>query len=382
MKQTPGSAFLPKITLGIAQSLYERHKVLTYPRTDSRFLPEDYLKTSTDVMKLQASWKYGAFAEAALKKGYIKKDKRIFNNAKVSDHHAIIPTSNLPKNLSEAEMKVYKMVVQRFLAVFFPAARFLITKRISEVAAETFLTEGKIMLDPGWKAIYGQTGSSEKDLIEPIPKGTTVLCDSIDKEEKETTPPARYSEATLLSAMENSGKLVEDEELAEAMKERGLGTPATRASIIEKLLKEKYVIREGKELAPTGKAFELFSLLEAMKIEVLASPEMTGEWEYKLNLILTGEETRDNFMKEIRKLTSHITKQIVNFDEEEIREEASFSPVNGVRFFFLPHRLSFRRRHNHPSQNTRRQIDEERGICRSSQRQDHWSLWRFSLQKR
>lgn len=329
--------FSAKNTLNIAQALYERYKVLTYPRTDSRYLPEDYLQTVKSVTEQQKSWKLGQFAAEALKKGYIKKNKKIFNNAKVTDHHAIIPTAVLPKNLSEAEEKIYLMVAQRFLAVFFPAAKFLITKRISVVEKETFITEGKIMTEPGWKAIYGSTAKDGKDnILEPVPTSAEVICDEISLEKKETKPPPRFSEATLLSAMENSGKLVDDDELAEAMKERGLGTPATRAAIIEKLINEKYVFREGKELVPTGKAFELLALIEAMKIEVLASPEMTGEWEYKLNRILKGELTRETFMSEIRELTRHIISQIVNFEESEIRAEASFSPVDGMRFFSSP----------------------------------------------
>lgn len=329
--------FSAKNTLSIAQALYERHKVLTYPRTDSRFLPEDYLKTAREITASQRKWKLGKFAGMALEKNYIRKNKKIFNNAKVTDHHAIIPTTLLPQNLSEAEEKIYLMVAQRFLAVFFPPAKFLVTKRISVVKEETFITEGKIMTEPGWKLVYGaETNTAKENILQPVPDDVTVICAELREEEKETKPPPRFSEATLLSAMENSGKLVDDEELAEAMKERGLGTPATRAAIIEKLINEKYVVREAKELAPTGKAIELLALLDAMHIEVLASPEMTGEWEYKLNQIMKGEMTRESFMREIRDLTKHITSQIVNFEESEVRPEAPFSPVNGLRFYSSP----------------------------------------------
>ncbi len=329
--------FSAKNTLTLAQALYERHKVLTYPRTDSRHLPEDYLQTARQTVERQVDWQFGRFATQALEQGYIRHDKRIFNNAKVSDHHALMPTTVLPKELSEPEQKIYQMVVQRFLAVFFPAAIYNNTRRLSVVSEETFLTEGKILLEPGWKAIYGATqeGESEK-LLQPIAPNTPVNCIKIDREDKETTPPPRFSEATLLSAMENSDKLVDDDELADAMKERGLGTPATRAAIIEKLINEKYVVREGKDLAPTGKAFELLSLLEAMKIEVLASPEMTGEWEYKLNQILKGQLTREKFMQEIRDLTQHITDQIKNFKTVEARTEAPFSPLDGRRYYSTP----------------------------------------------
>lgn len=329
--------FSAKNTLGLAQALYERHKVLTYPRTDSKHLPEDYIPTVKNTLKSQLSWKLGSFASQALEEKYVRPDKRIFNNVKISDHHAIIPTTLLPSNLSEPELKIYQLVVQRFLAVFFPPAEFQNTKRYSYVEEETFLTEGKILLEAGWKAIYGSVeGGGQDKILAPVPAGAAILCQNVAKQDQETKPPARFNEATLLSAMENSDKLVEDDELADAMKERGLGTPATRAAIIEKLIKEKYVIREGKDLTPTGKAFELLALLEAMKIEVLASPEMTGEWEFKLNQILKGEFTRDQFMAEIRSMTRHIIDQVKNFENDEVRQEASFSPVGGIRIFLSP----------------------------------------------
>ncbi|HIP82457.1 MAG TPA: DNA topoisomerase III, partial [Desulfocapsa sulfexigens] len=231
----------------------------------------------------------------------------------------------------------YTMVTQRFLAVFFPPARYLNTRRLSVVSEETFLTEGKIQIDPGWKIIYQGNGNQETDkLLVEIPKGTDVRCKDVTKEQSETKPPPRFNEATLLSAMEHSGKFVDDEELAEAMKDRGLGTPATRAAIIEKLLKEKYIVREGKEITPTGKAFELFALLEALKIEVLASPQMTGEWEFKLNQILHGKFTREQFMGEIRELTEHIISQVRAFEKSPTTKEAPFSPVGDIHFVETP----------------------------------------------
>lgn len=325
--------FSAKNTLGLAQALYERHKLITYPRTDSRCLPEDYLPTVEKVMARQREWQYGRFAAEALEKKYLKKEKRIFDNKKISDHFAIIPTANLPKTLSEPELKIYQMIVQRFLAVFFPPAVFHNTRRLSLVEGETFLTEGKILVEPGWKAIYGSVSEEDGDKeLQALPPETPVLCREIDKQEHQTKPSPRFNEATLLSAMENSGKLVEDEELAEAMKERGLGTPATRAAIIEKLINEKYIVREQRDLVPTGKAFELMSLLEARQIDVLASPELTGEWEYKLNQILKGTMTRPQFMKEIREMTSTIVAKVKQGGGGE-RREAPFSPVNGVAFY-------------------------------------------------
>ena len=325
--------FSAKNTLALAQALYERHKLVTYPRTDSRCLPEDYLPTVEKVVGQQQQWQYGKFAAEALQKNYLKKDKRIFDNKKISDHFAIIPTSGLPKSLSEPELKIYQMIVQRFLAVFFPPAVYHNTRRLSLVEGETFLTEGKILVEPGWKAIYG--ASSEEDgekELQALPPNTPVQCEEIDRQEHQTKPAPRFTEATLLSAMEHSGKLIDDEELAEAMKERGLGTPATRAAIIEKLINEKYIVREQRELVPTGKAFELLNLLEARHIDVLASPELTGEWEYKLNQILKGAMTRAQFMREIRGLTGTIVDKIKQEGGGQ-RQEAPFSPVNGRHFF-------------------------------------------------
>lgn len=325
--------FSAKNTLGLAQALYERHKLITYPRTDSRCLPEDYLPTVEKVVARQQEWQYGQFAAEALHKKYLKKDKRIFDNKKISDHFAIIPTSGLPKTLSEPELKIYQMIVQRFLAAFFPAAVYHNTQRLSLVAGETFLTEGKILVEPGWKAIYGAANEEDGEkVLQALPPDTAVCCDGIDKQEHQTKPPPRLNEATLLSAMEHSGKLVEDEELAEAMKERGLGTPATRAAIIEKLINEQYVVREQRDLVPTGKAFELLSLLEARHIDVLASPEMTGDWEYKLNQILKGAMTRAQFMQEIRDMTSAIVDKVKQGGGTE-RQEAEFSPLGGAHFF-------------------------------------------------
>ena len=325
--------FSAKNTLTLAQALYERHKLITYPRTDSRCLPEDYLPTVKKVTERQQEWQYGKFAREALEKKYLKKSKRIFNNKKISDHFAIIPTSGLPGTLSEPELKIYQMIVQRFLAVFFPAAVFHKTRRLSVVEKETFLTEGKILVEPGWKAIYGaKSGAGDATMLAALPEGKPVWCEEIDKAKNETKPPPRFSEATLLSAMEHSGKFVDDEELAQAMKERGLGTPATRAAIIEKLLGEKYIVREQRELIPTGKAFELLALLEAREIDVLASPELTGEWEYKLNQILKGSMTREQFMQDIRDKTAEIVEKVKVGDGSE-RQEAKFSPVDDRIFY-------------------------------------------------
>jgi DNA topoisomerase-3 len=324
--------FPAKMTLSVAQSIYDKYKLITYPRTDSRYLPEDYLNPVKDLMGVLSAGEYGRFAKEAVERKYIKNEKRIFNNQKISDHFAIIPTSNLPKKLPERELKIYTMILQRFIAVFFPAAEFLNTTRISEVEGETFKTEGKILKVPGWKAVYQQETAGEK-LLEPLTKEAKPILEEIQVKKDATRPPARFSESTLLSAMENAGKMVEDEELKEAMKERGLGTPATRAAIIEKLMTDKYVVREDRELLPTSKAFDLFRLINAMDIVQLKSPELTGEWEYKLGLIEKGEMTRAEFMKQIEESTKTLVASIKNFDEEKTRKEADFSPLNGIKWY-------------------------------------------------
>ncbi len=321
--------FSAKTTLSIAQALYERHKVLTYPRTDSRHLPDDYLSVAKGLMKSLRGGEFGAFAAEAMEQGYVRPDKRIFDGSKVSDHFAIIPTQVIPEGLSDAERKIYQAVTQRFLAVFFPPARFLQTSRISVVEGENFRTEGKVLEIPGWKAIYGVDPSEEAALPALIP-GKPVTASRVDVRRDQTNPPPRFTESTLLSFMESAGKFVEDEELRAAMKERGLGTPATRAAIIEGLIDDKYIVREGKELIPTAKSIDLFRLLAAMNIEELTSPELTGEWEFKLNRIEKGQFTRAAFMGEIQDLTRRMVRSIKAYDEEKDRKPAGFAnPLDG-----------------------------------------------------
>lgn len=322
--------FSAKTTLSIAQALYERHKLTSYPRTDSRALPEDYVGT---VKKTLATMEGNLtrFAEKALENGWVRKDPRIFNNAKISDHFAIIPTGNKIKSLTEAEMKIYTMICQRFIAVFYPPAEYLNTTRITEIEGEKFITEGKILKLPGFKEVYGKTSDDEAN-IAPLESGKSTARE-FDISAETTNPPPRYTESSLLSMMENAGKLVKDDELADAMKDRGMGTPATRAAIIEKLISDKYMIREGKELIPTSKAFGLIHIARAMKIENLTSPELTGEWEYQLSQIEKGKETRASFMKGIEDLTTKMVNNIRNFKEEDTRKEAEFSPVNGKKVF-------------------------------------------------
>jgi len=325
--------FSARTTLSIAQALYEKHKALTYPRTDSRYLPEDYIGVSRDLMRTLRDTDFGKFASEAIDKGYVRMDKRIFDNAKVHDHFAIIPTNSLPGELSDAERRVYNMVVQRFLAVFFPPARYQVTTRMSVVEGETFKTEGKVLEDAGWRAIYG-IDKKEEAILPPLQQPVRWRAIELDARKETTKPPARLTESTLLSFMESAGKYVEDEELSEALKERGLGTPATRAAIIEGLIDDKYVVREGKELVPTAKGIDLLGLLEAIGIEELTSPELTGEWESKLNAMERGSITRPFFMQEIKDLTRKIVGKIKGFDEDKDRHAAGFvNPLDGKPMF-------------------------------------------------
>lgn len=301
--------FSAKQTLQIAQALYERHKVLTYPRTDSRALPEDFISTVKNTLGKLEKNGFPDHAGEILKQGWVQPNKRIFNNAKISDHYAIIPTSEMPKKLNDAEAKLYDFVTRRFLAVFYPAAEFKITTRITRVEGEPFKTEGKVLVKPGWLSVYGKLAQSDSDpQIVPVEQGEQAQTREVEVKEAQTKPPARFSEATLLSAMEGAGKLVEEEELREAMSGKGLGTPATRAAIIEGLLAEQYLVRQGRELIPTAKAKALMQLLNGLGIPELCSAELTGEWEFKLKEIEQNRLVRPQFMTMI----SDMTRSIVN----------------------------------------------------------------------
>ncbi len=317
--------FSAKTTLALAQSLYERHKALTYPRTDSRHLPEDYVGPVKDTMKMLAGSgmrHLAPYAQQAIDNQYVKPNKRIFDNKKVSDHFAIIPTLQAPSGLSEAEQKLYDLVVKRFLSVFFPSAEFLVTTRISVAAGHSFKSVGKVLVKPGWQAIWGKEADEEGDenskMLAAVKPGEQVLVREADAKGLKTRPPARYSEATLLGAMEGAGKAIDDDELREAMQEKGLGTPATRAAIIEGLIGEKYMLREGRELIPTAKAFQLMTLLRGLGVEELSRPELTGEWEYKLAQMEKGQLSRDAFMQQIADMTQRIVKKAKEYDRDTV----------------------------------------------------------------
>jgi DNA topoisomerase-3 len=325
--------FSAKTTLSLAQALYEKHKVLTYPRTDSRALPEDYLATVRKTFAMLADEELpgplrelSMHARRGLNDGYVKPIKRVFDNAKVSDHFAIIPTLQAPKSLTEIEAKLYDLVVKRFIAVFYPPAEYLVTTRISKVQApvdgrgtvQHFQTNGKVLVNPGWLAVYGKEAQDEDANLVPVKPDEVVRTESVDVKALQTKPPARYTEATLLSAMEGAGKLIDDDELREAMAEKGLGTPATRAAIIEGLILEKYMLREGRELIPTAKAFQLMTLLRGLDVEDLTRPELTGNWEHQLSQMELGRLKREAFMAGIAQMAERIVRKAKEYDRDTI----------------------------------------------------------------
>jgi len=324
--------FSAKGTLGIAQALYEKHKALTYPRTDSRALPEDYLSTVKKTMDALAEMReFAPFAKQVLKNGWVKPNRRIFDNAKISDHFAIIPTLQTPSHLSEPEAKLYDLVVRRFLAVFFPSAEYLQTTRITTIDDEHFKTEGKVLQSPGWLAVYGKAAREDDENLPAITQGEKVKTLEARAIANQTRPPARLNEATLLSAMEGAGKLVEDDELRAAMGAKGLGTPATRAAVIEGLINEKYVERLGRELKPTWKAFRLFFALRHFGVDEITSPELTGDWEFKLKQMEQAKLPREKFMEHIEKVTRDLVKRVKagTIPEEAFATVAAPCPKDG-----------------------------------------------------
>ncbi len=326
-------------TLQIAQALYERHKMITYPRTDSRALPEDYIPTCRETLT-NLSGELSAHAQKVLEAGWLRPNKKIFNNEQISDHFAIIPTAHEAKNLDEMEAKVFDMIARRFIAAFYPAAEFDVTTRLSTVApGHDFKTEGKVLTAPGWLAVYGKNtvddDSADSKALPALSKedGSPAKAKTVDPvlHAEATRPPPRYTEATLLSAMEGAGKLIDDEEFAEAMKERGLGTPATRADTIDGLINQKYIDRPLRELIPTAKAEQVIQFLAAVKADALTLPAMTGEWEFKLRQMEHNKFSREKFMDEIKEQTKGIIERVKGFEEDDsiARVTEIIAPTDG-----------------------------------------------------
>ena len=323
--------FSARRTLQVAQQLYEKHKVLTYPRTDSRYLPEDNLATVRSTMGNFADPILAGHAAKALSNGWVRLSKRVFDDAKVSDHNAIIPTGTEPKNLDEAQQKIFDLVSRRFIAVFYPSAQFEVTTRLTKIEGEVFRTDGRVIKDPGWMAVYGREATlgdgSEANLVE-ITQGEAAHAGEVEVRQSDTRPPPRYNEATLLATMEGAGKLVEDEELRNAMSDKGLGTPATRAAIIEGLISDAYIARQGRELSATPKGVSLIALLRGIGVTALCSPELTGEWESKLKQMEQGGLQRKEFMAQIRVLTEDIVSKAKNFQGDTV--EGDFGELDAA----------------------------------------------------
>ena len=326
--------FSARRTLSAAQSLYEDKKAITYPRTSSRWLSGDLVsQLKPTAATLQPIPDYAEAARYVLGLQQLPLG-RVVNDSKVSDHHAIIPTDveHELDRFSPDERRVFDLIARRFLAVFHPPARYARTTIVTLVEEERFRSRGKITLEAGWRGVYGleseedkkarqqQEEDSEDESAElpPLEQGQAVKCVAAEVEAKETKPPPRYTEATLLSAMETAGKLIDDEELREAMKESGLGTPATRAETIETLIRREYIERAGKDLTPTPKGLQVITMLEE---HPLTSPELTGDWEKRLTDIEHGEEDRGKFIKDIEDFTRATVEQIAALDKEKLRPE-------------------------------------------------------------
>jgi DNA topoisomerase-3 len=313
--------FTAERTLRAAQALYEERKLITYPRTSSRYLSKDMVGTLEKRVKAASALAALApFAAELLALGKLPVNKRIVEDAKVTDHHAIIPTNKKATgDLPPDEARVYDLVARRFLAVFFPPARFENTTVVTVVEGETFLSRGRVVLEAGWRRLYpdGVGGKKDKEppVLPPIEKGQEWPVSKVAVKEGETKPPPRYSESALLGAMETAGKFVEDEELRQAMKESGLGTPATRAATIERLLKVGYLVRERKTLVPTEKGRALIRLLGESP---LSSPELTARWEERLSRMEKGAGSRRDFMTDINDFAYAIVDEVRKGEGERV----------------------------------------------------------------
>src|SRR5262245_16781048 len=317
-------------TLGAAQRCYEAHKVLTYPRTDSRCLPSDYRGTVDEVLRKlsRASGPeladYGRARRHPLEAG-LENEARVFDDAGISDHFAIIPTGLLPRSeLRGDDSRIYDLVTRRFLGAFHPPAVWERVERTTEVAGERFRTRARALMEPGWRAVLRDAEDEDAAPLAPLRPGATevegvaVATGEVRAEAEETKPPARITEARLLSLMENAGKSIEDEDLARVMHDKGLGTPATRAEIIENLIAKGYVLRVGKTLRPTVKGIRLIDTLRRIHVDRLASAALTGEIEQHLSQVEHGGRTAADFMGEMADYASEIVERAKGFEYEEL----------------------------------------------------------------
>ncbi|OEF96581.1 DNA topoisomerase III [Desulfuribacillus alkaliarsenatis] len=301
--------YTAKQTLDIAQALYEKHKLITYPRTDSRYLSTDMKPAVKDTIQKLKQSTYNEWIEPIT--GTMKFTARIINDKKVTDHHACIPTPRIPnlQRLNDKEKNIYELVAKRLISVFYPPHVFETTTVLVETESHTFQSKGKVIVDAGWKHVYNKSvekkNSDSEQQLPALKKGNAVQFVDTEILTKQTQPPKPYTESTLLSAMENAGRQVEDEELKEQLKDSGLGTPATRASIIERLIQVGYVERNKKSLQPTAKGI---AIIEAVPQE-LQSPEMTGKWERALNKMAKGNFSSERFMESINRFAAYIVQE-------------------------------------------------------------------------
>lgn len=310
-----------KKTLDIAQSLYERHKATTYPRTDARRLPDDYVPTAVKTLDALSLGEYASHAQQILAENWWSSvGKAVFDSASITDHFAIVPTGVVPESLTPDEASIFDMVTRRFLAVFFPPAEFQVCKFSTVVHDRLFEGRSKILVSKGWKAVelLGPNAEEDPQLGAVPPTGPAQLV-NLEVDSKQTKEPARYTEATLLAAMENASSEVEDCDARAAMRDLGLGRPATRAETIEGLLastdragnaKEPYLVRRGKSLVPTGKAMQLIETLSSAQAEFLVSPILTGQWERRLLDIERGRDSRTSFMDDVRATVEELVRNM------------------------------------------------------------------------
>ncbi len=300
-------------TLQTAQRLYEEHKLITYPRTDSRCLPSDYEPKVNEVLKFLATQPtYAAPAAMLLQKG-LQNRTRVFNDSGVSDHFALMPTGLKAQNLPQAEGRIYDLIVRRFMAAFFPPAVWENVERITEVAGERFKTRTRVLRERGWHVVFDRKADG-KEKLPPLPGDqTAVTTQKLEIVEEETKPRPRISEAGLLNLMENAGRHIDDDELSAVLRDKGLGTPATRSEIIENLIQRGYVKRVGKPLAATPKGIRLIDILRRIRVNRLASAELTGELEFHLRQIERGDRTRTDFTNEIKEYTQEIVERAKGF---------------------------------------------------------------------
>ncbi|MFD0673754.1 DNA topoisomerase 3 [Cohnella sp. GCM10027633] len=350
--------FSAKKTLDVAQALYEKHKVISYPRTNSNYVNEQNVPEMHRVLdSMRSSPDYGEFVQGANKRLVHTGNKAVCNPTKVEDHHAIMPTLKKPQGLAPDEKKLYDLVVKRFLSHFYPAAEYKVHTVLTEVEEESFKTTVKQLLSLGWKVIYagdqekskkdsgkkegkddgGGSGGAQEDEAEEtdapfeLNASLPVRCEDAEVKAKETQPPKHYTEGTLLKAMESAGKQIEDDELRDAMKDSGLGTPATRAATIERLKQVGYVDMQGKRIMLTQKGRIAVELIRGAGVELLTSPEMTGQWERRLNEISRGQASADTFMENVKKFTRLIIAKVNDQRPAQKNAFASAEPAGGSK---------------------------------------------------